>query len=107
MIFYLKAKKYKGIKEVILNDLGHINVLCGKNNSGKTSILEALNTEDNTALGKKINSDSEKWINAFFAKKTGSLATPDPQIAQRWFKKYISKLIENKTVWFNDDKDKI
>lgn len=38
----LKLKEHKGITEVKLARLGHINVFCGKNNSGKTSLLEAI-----------------------------------------------------------------
>jgi AAA15 family ATPase/GTPase len=42
LIKHIKLRKpHKGITEnVILRDLGKINVICGKNNSGKTSILE-------------------------------------------------------------------
>ncbi|MCG9885080.1 MAG: AAA family ATPase [Cyanobacteria bacterium] len=34
--------KFRGIKDLDLKDLGHINLLVGMNNSGKTSVLEAL-----------------------------------------------------------------
>lgn len=33
---------YRGLKGIQLNDLGHINVIVGANNSGKTSVLEAI-----------------------------------------------------------------
>ena len=42
MMKEIKLKTYKGIKEVSVTSLGHINVICGKNNSGKSSILEAI-----------------------------------------------------------------
>ena len=44
MIRDLKARGHKGISELKLMDLDHINIICGKDNSGKTSILEALMT---------------------------------------------------------------
>ena len=38
---------YRGLKHIELNNLGHINVIVGENNSGKTSILEAVQLLDN------------------------------------------------------------
>lgn len=40
MIDAIRLNNYKGIKEVFLTQLGQINVLSGKNNSGKSSVLE-------------------------------------------------------------------
>ena len=42
MITNIKLKKHKGISELSINNLSRVNVICGKNNSGKTSILEAI-----------------------------------------------------------------
>ncbi len=58
----LKAKKHKGIDNnapVILSDLGQINVICGKNNGGKISILEALSIGDDHyySIGMKITEE--------------------------------------------------
>lgn len=38
---------YRGLRNVELNNLGQINVIVGANNSGKTSILEAIQLFDN------------------------------------------------------------
>jgi len=38
----LKIETYRGIKDLCLKDLGDINILVGDNNSGKTSVLEAI-----------------------------------------------------------------
>jgi predicted ATP-dependent endonuclease of OLD family len=51
MIRALKLKSYKGIKEVNLNDLANINVLSGKNNSGKSSILESITEKSKHSIG--------------------------------------------------------
>lgn len=37
---------YRGLKDIELNNLGNINVIVGANNSGKTSILEAIQLFD-------------------------------------------------------------
>lgn len=38
----LKIKNFRGIKNLELNDLSQVNILLGKNNCGKSSILEAV-----------------------------------------------------------------
>jgi predicted ATPase len=42
MIHSIKIKGYRGFADFGLNGLGRINLLVGKNNSGKTAILEAI-----------------------------------------------------------------
>ncbi len=42
MIKSAKISGFRGLKEFDLNGLGRINLLVGKNNSGKSSVLEAL-----------------------------------------------------------------
>jgi hypothetical protein len=38
----LTIERFRGLRELDLNDLGRINLLVGQNNSGKTSVLEAI-----------------------------------------------------------------
>ena len=42
MIKTVKIKKFKGFESLEINDLSTINLLGGKNNAGKTTVLEAL-----------------------------------------------------------------
>lgn len=42
MISELIIEKYRGIKDLKLENLGKINVIAGENNTGKTSILEVI-----------------------------------------------------------------
>ena len=39
----LRISAFRGIKDLDLENLNHINIISGDNNSGKTSILEAIN----------------------------------------------------------------
>jgi len=41
-ITQLNVETFRGIKDLELNDHGDINIVLGKNNSGKTSLLEAI-----------------------------------------------------------------
>lgn len=38
----IKIKNFRGIENLEINDLGRVNVLVGKNNSGKSTVLEAI-----------------------------------------------------------------
>jgi hypothetical protein len=42
MISSLRIEGYRGFEDFEMNDLGQINLLVGTNNSGKTSVLEAI-----------------------------------------------------------------
>ena len=42
MINSLYISNFKGFKEIQIPELGHLNLIVGKNNSGKSTILEAL-----------------------------------------------------------------
>jgi predicted ATP-dependent endonuclease of OLD family len=105
MIHYLKAINYKGIKQVFLKDLGKINVLCGKNNSGKSSILEALIKESCFGIGKKL--DSVDWLCNLFAPEADKYSNPYPHVSKNWFKEYINPLVDQNTIWYTDEVDRI
>lgn len=62
MINHLKVAAHKGIKSLNLYDLGKINIICGKNNSGKSSILEGLNKSFIPGVLFNIQSFYEKWL---------------------------------------------
>ncbi|MEW6088270.1 MAG: AAA family ATPase [bacterium] len=53
MVKQIKLESYKGIKSLELKNLEHVNIICGKNSSGKSSILEAINNPKNRDLGLK------------------------------------------------------
>ena len=38
----LEVKKYKNFEHLTLNDLANINLIVGKNNVGKSALLEAV-----------------------------------------------------------------
>jgi putative AbiEii toxin of type IV toxin-antitoxin system len=43
----LTVGRFRGLRDVSLNDLGRVNILVGPNNSGKTSVLEVLSLAAN------------------------------------------------------------
>ena len=47
----LDVRHFRGLKDLSLKGLGRINVLLGDNNSGKTSLLEAIQFFRNPSFG--------------------------------------------------------
>lgn len=43
----ITIRRFRGLRDVVLRDLGRVNILVGPNNSGKTSVLEALSLAAN------------------------------------------------------------
>ena len=37
-----RVKNFRGIEEISLSDLGNFNIFVGKNNSGKSTIMDAI-----------------------------------------------------------------
>lgn len=60
MLREIKINGYRGLKEMKLSDLSRINVLVGENNSGKTSILEAIQLLDNKSVLNNLISIARK-----------------------------------------------
>ena len=71
--------QFRGLKELELKDLGQINLLVGVNNSGKTSVLEALSIYCNSL-------DLRNWIITATAREGNPLTTsPTPILTSlRW-----------------------
>ena len=63
----LEISNFKGIKQLNIDDLSRVNVFLGQNNSGKSTILEAL-----TLAMSVSNPDMPQLLNAFRARKAFS-----------------------------------
>jgi len=57
---YLKVHHFKSIENLELNGLSNINIVVGENNSGKTSLLEAISILDNENSIKSILNNISK-----------------------------------------------
>ena len=60
----ITINSYRGLKDVHLANLNSINILTGKNNSGKTSVLEVINT-----LRDPLNAES--WFQPAYTRQAG------------------------------------
>ena len=69
----IRIKSYRGLKDIELSDLGQINIIVGENNSGKTSILEAIQLFDNKDVLSEMISIAQKRESQFTVGFRGNL----------------------------------
>ena len=62
---YLKIHHFKSIEDLELKELSHINIIVGANNSGKTSLLEAMSILGNEDSIKSILNNVSKRSSAY------------------------------------------
>lgn len=90
MIKALKLKGHKGIKEVNIVDLQHINVLSGKNNSGKSSILEAGKDKAKYSLGILLKEENFENLSKIYGPLIHT-SSPSPDQILNTFRQFIKK----------------
>lgn len=105
MINSLVIQNHKALKRAEMMGLGNINVICGKNNSGKTTILEALLKKECYGIGKKV--DDADWLVGLFRPEAEKHNKPSPKETLIWFRTYMQKKIQENTIWYSHEKEAI
>ena len=49
------VKNFRCFKDLQINDLGRVNLIAGKNNTGKTALMEAMYFHSSTEVRHKTN----------------------------------------------------
>lgn len=60
---YIKLEGQRHFNEILLGNLGKINVLSGKNNSGKTQVMQEISKNKNVTIGIKITDKIRESLN--------------------------------------------
>ncbi len=113
----LRIKKYKLFEEVFLPDLKRVNIIIGKNNSGKSSLIDAISAaydEDEFAklekeIGELIASTtvSTEMVEAIFNRYSGLKRWNLAGYSNAVVGKEIGFRITGKTISFNGPKEVI
>lgn len=107
MFTNLKIIPNKALSETLLLNLGKINVICGKNNSGKSRLLESIYDDSKTVLGLSFSDiEFQKIFSGYKGvqiKKGYSGGTPRPESFKSSFEFALNTLIDEKKVYFADD----
>jgi hypothetical protein len=100
-IHNLRLRPHKGLKQATLGDLGKINVLCGPNNSGKTTALECIEVENRHALGRAMDSEFSHRIEENIM-RGGQWRE---QNLKEGFIAALAEGISAQSVWFADERE--
>jgi len=92
MIEYIKLKKHKGIAEIKLTALGRVNVICGKNNGGKTSTLEAMTQKEKYSFGVIVDEKAFSILLPEFQAICQRYSSPSPKMSMQWFEKFLEEM---------------
>jgi len=101
VVEHLRLSDYRGISSVTLSDLSRVNIICGKNNSGKSSILGAIADPKHSEAGRTITSDAlqefTKSIRRYF-----DFPDNDP-VSENRLVQTVESEFELGEVWFPSD----
>lgn len=100
MFTHLRISNIKGLKECTLLNLGNINVICGKNSSGKSTILEGIIQLGNRAYGKDFLEDE---IEMFYKTTLAHTQWQDRDENKNLiYHRIIQEIMRSKT-WYSDE----
>lgn len=103
MVTHIKVFNHKGIEKLELKNLEKLNVICGKNSSGKSSILEGINLEDHFFIGLKISTSEQQTLCNIFAKKIKGKTTSNTVYwSEQSFSEGISQIISEGCILYKD-----
>jgi predicted ATPase len=101
MFEHLKVFNHKGLKECVLLDLGKINVICGRNNSGKTTLVETINDSSRRDFGKRFDKGTARQVYLQIESQWPQHNRPDAGGSSRYVE-LLQMLLENE-VWYSGD----
>ena len=108
---HLKIRKHKVLTQCRLEHLGKINIVCGKNNSGKTTLLRAITDKEKIVLGEKLEGERGKRIADAWAKEaplvrftlSGNYQNYTNLFAPLDIPAIIAQILAAKDAWYSDD----
>ena len=104
MIKNLKINAHEIVPEIILLDLPKVSVICGPNNSGKSTLLRAINDQKQTSQGEVLTDASLEGLHRACLSHAGLAIQPN-EPGYRYMNQVI-KQVANNEVWFVDQVDK-
>ncbi|HYG37993.1 MAG TPA: AAA family ATPase [Cytophagales bacterium] len=97
MIKNIKLFNYKGLATLYLTNLGQMNVICGKNSSGKSTVLEAAVAERSYNVGIEIT--REQLINQF-SSTISHYSEPAQSQGLRWITNFANEQTTTNPIWY-------
>lgn len=104
MFEQLKVLKHKALEGCILTDLNRINVICGKNNSGKSTLLEGINQKQTCIAGQRFD---ESKLKKFYDDTISKMSWQESRHSGRHqlYFKILRNIMSSQEIWYeNEDK---
>lgn len=99
---HIKLKPYKGLKGATLSELEKINVICGPNNSGKTTVLECIENTKLHVIGKPLDAEACARIDQISMQNKH---WNQPKFADA-YPKMLVEVTTQQPAWFSDEVDR-
>jgi len=98
----LRLRQHKGLKEATLLELGKINVICGPNNSGKTTVLECIADSKLYAVGMKFSEEDARKMAEAGLSGVGWSVPNNPDLNREYLNR-ATKALNSRPLWFLDE----
>lgn len=102
MFQHLEIKNIKALRECELRDLGKINVLCGKNNSGKSTVLEGISDKTKRFLGVTLGDEQVNSIHTACAELASRYSLQGPETLSQKLLRVLHETAQSKSIWYAD-----
>lgn len=104
MFEHLKINNIRALNECALDKLGKINVICGKNNSGKSTLLEGIHEKEKRLVGKEFGRDVIEIIYAKTVVNTGWQGKDSYGYDYNGkYRNLLERVSGTRQIWFADD----
>lgn len=107
MLGSVKVSRIGPLEPTVLRQLGRVNVICGKNNSGKSTVLAALASPQYRAIGGPISQSDADQIAAAAADSSPFRRGSGNDSERGVYTNIVSRYLVSRELWFADDSDSI
>ncbi len=103
MLKSFQIENIKGLKKCIIKNSERINVICGKNNSGKSTLLEGIKNDDKR---QKILTSNIESVDYIYNETIEYCHWKENNNVNELYKIIIKNTLESQDIWLLTDKDK-
>jgi hypothetical protein len=100
MIEHLKVKQIRALQGAILKDLGKLNIICGRNNSGKSTLLEGITAKDLRIPGRTFTDATVDQL----VHSISNLAGPgNSDLLKGDLRDKVGEIVAEQEIWYKTD----
>jgi len=104
MFNHIRVKNIKALKSCDLVNLGKVNIICGRNNSGKSTLLEGIEATDKRFPGV---SSEEQYIDIIYNQVVNRPRwRGKKQQLKLKYRELLKKFFFSSPIWFSDEEEK-